>query len=244
MRTQITSFNSGELSPQIDARSDVEKYSGGCRILENLIPRIYGGAERRPGLEYIATAKNTPEGIRLIPFIYSADIAYMMEFGDLYARFYYDGAPLKTFFDADIVPVEIVTPYLAADLPAVHYKHVGDVMRLVHGDYPPQKLSRTTTTSFTMEDVVFNKGPFRTRNDIENDDGVTMTYDGAVAIGSSGTMTASSAVFDDPLHIGALFKLTHPRDLVIDEISGTGSQDSTGIEVEGTFTFVTHFSVC
>ncbi|RLC76892.1 MAG: hypothetical protein DRJ03_27775, partial [Chloroflexi bacterium] len=188
----------------------------------------------------IATAKNTPEGIRLIPFIYSADIAYMMEFGDLYARFYYDGAPLKTFFDADIVPVEIVTPYLVADLPAVHYKHVGDVMRLVHGDYPPQKLSRTTTTSFTMEDVVFNKGPFRTRNDIENDDGVTMTYDGAVAIGSSGTMTASSAVFDDPLHIGALFKLTHPRDLVIDEISGTGSQDSTGIEVEGTFTFVTH----
>ena len=68
---QITNFNSGELTPQIDSRSDVEKYAGGCRTLENMIPRIYGPAERRPGTLYVNTAKNTPEGIRLIPFIYS-----------------------------------------------------------------------------------------------------------------------------------------------------------------------------
>ena len=33
----ITSFNAGELSPYMDARSDVEKYASGCRTLENFI---------------------------------------------------------------------------------------------------------------------------------------------------------------------------------------------------------------
>jgi hypothetical protein len=50
----ITTFNSGELSPRIDARIDVEKYSSGCKILENFIPEKYGCATRRPGTLYIA----------------------------------------------------------------------------------------------------------------------------------------------------------------------------------------------
>jgi len=54
--TPILSFNSGELSPLIEARSDVEKHSAGCRHLENYIPQTYGCAVRRPGLYYIATS--------------------------------------------------------------------------------------------------------------------------------------------------------------------------------------------
>ena len=49
----IVNFNSGEFSPKIDARADTEKYAGGCRILENMIPSIFGGAEKRPGTEFI-----------------------------------------------------------------------------------------------------------------------------------------------------------------------------------------------
>lgn len=237
MRVQVANFNSGELTPQVDARNDVEKYAGGCRILENMIPRVYGPAERRPGTEYINTARNTPEGIRLIPFIFSADIAYMMEFGDLYARFYYNGQILQTEDMATVEPVEITTPYLVADLPALHYAQVGDVMRLVHGDYQPQTLSRTTAYSFSIDDLEFTDGPFRTRNDLYNDDGITLTYAGATAVGSSGTITASDDVFDN-LHIGALFQMTHPKDTTIVELSAAGN--SSAIEVDGTFTFVTH----
>ena len=50
----ITTFNAGELSPLIDARTDLEKYASGCRTLENMLPRIYGPVERRPGTIYIA----------------------------------------------------------------------------------------------------------------------------------------------------------------------------------------------
>ncbi len=53
----LISFSTGEWSPQIDARADVEKYNSACRVLENMIPRIYGTAERRPGLKFIKTAK-------------------------------------------------------------------------------------------------------------------------------------------------------------------------------------------
>lgn len=53
----IINLNSGEFSPLIDVRSDIEKYSSGCRKLENFIPRIYGVVERRPGTRFIKAAK-------------------------------------------------------------------------------------------------------------------------------------------------------------------------------------------
>jgi hypothetical protein len=52
----VVRFNSGEVSPKIDARKDIEKYTGGCRRCENMIPDLYGNATRRPGTELIATS--------------------------------------------------------------------------------------------------------------------------------------------------------------------------------------------
>ncbi len=49
----IVNFGSGEISPEVDARKDIEKYSGGCRKLENMIPDLYGNAVKRPGTELI-----------------------------------------------------------------------------------------------------------------------------------------------------------------------------------------------
>jgi len=91
MDIPIKAFNAGLLSPQIDSRSDVKKYSSGCRTLDNMIPRIYGSAERRPGTKYIAPTKNGTEKIRLVSFQYSDTIAYICEFGPDYVRFFYNG---------------------------------------------------------------------------------------------------------------------------------------------------------
>jgi len=49
----VINFNSGEVTPEIYERRDIEKYSGGCRKCENFIPDIYGNATRRPGTEMI-----------------------------------------------------------------------------------------------------------------------------------------------------------------------------------------------
>lgn len=48
-------FNTGEVSSKIDVRTDVEKYSGGCRRSENMIPSIYGTSTRRPGTKFVAS---------------------------------------------------------------------------------------------------------------------------------------------------------------------------------------------
>ena len=88
MRYPVISFNAGELSPLIDSRSDIGKYRSGCRVLENMIPRIYGPAVRRPGTKYIESCNGIA---RVIPFIYSTAIAYMVLLEDQVAYFYYDG---------------------------------------------------------------------------------------------------------------------------------------------------------
>ncbi len=54
MNKEIVSFNSGEMAPDTDARDDIEKYASGCRHMNNMIPRIYGPAERRPGTAFVA----------------------------------------------------------------------------------------------------------------------------------------------------------------------------------------------
>jgi hypothetical protein len=53
----IINLNSGEFSPLIDVRSDVDKYKSGCRKLDNFFPRVYGVVERRPGTKFIKEAK-------------------------------------------------------------------------------------------------------------------------------------------------------------------------------------------
>ena len=50
----IVSMNNGEISPLIESRTDVEKYSSSCRHLENFLGLMYGGVARRPGLVFVA----------------------------------------------------------------------------------------------------------------------------------------------------------------------------------------------
>ena len=55
------SFNAGELSPLMDARVDEAKHSFSCRIMENFLPKIYGGAFRRPGTMYLGALPTVAE---------------------------------------------------------------------------------------------------------------------------------------------------------------------------------------
>ncbi len=173
---------------------------------------------------------------RMIPFIYNSEIAYEVEFGDLYARFFYNKAPLV---DGDGDEVVIATPYLEADLLELDYKQIADVMWIVHPDYAPRKLSRTTVYTFSLDVIVFERGPFRIRNDIIEDDDVTMTSD-ATTLADTGTLTASAATFDDN-HVGALFGLLYPRDTTISKGAVSSAIEvCAAIDVSGTVSFNTH----
>jgi hypothetical protein len=86
----IVSFNGGETSPKIDSRSDIQKYQSSCKTLENFVPLVEGGATRMPGTYFVIETKTSAKQSRLVPFHFSTTQAYVLEFGDLYIRFYKD----------------------------------------------------------------------------------------------------------------------------------------------------------
>ena len=93
---ELTNFTGGELSPRLDGRTDLTKYSSGCSTLENLVVYPHGSAARRPGSTFIAEVASSANKTRLIPFEFSTTQTYMLEFSNLKMRVYKDkGAVLE-----------------------------------------------------------------------------------------------------------------------------------------------------
>lgn len=232
--TIINSFNAGELSPKLEGRTDISKYYSGCRTLENFLVLTYGGATRRPGTAFIAEVKTSSEVTRLIQFEFSTVQAYILEFGNLYIRFYRNGGQIESGNN----PFEIVTTYLEADLFQLHFVQSADTMYIVHPDYPPRVLTRTGHTAWTITDVVFSRGPFLD----ENKGDITITPSSTTA---TVILTASAALFDTTNHVGALWQITHTAPGVTE--NGSFSNDpseqnssSVSVQLGRTFDLSTH----
>jgi len=85
------SFNSGELSPTLEGRIDMAKYKSGCATVENFFPLIQGGLRKRSGTRFVKEVKDSATNVRLIPFEYGTEQAYILEFGHEYMRVHRDG---------------------------------------------------------------------------------------------------------------------------------------------------------
>lgn len=88
------SFAGGEISPSLYARVDLAKYAAGLRTCRNFFVMRHGGAQNRPGSQFIAEVKDSSKAVRLIPFVFNSSQTYILEFGDLYMRVYKDGVQL------------------------------------------------------------------------------------------------------------------------------------------------------
>lgn len=140
-----TSFDSGELAPSLYARVDLAKFATGAALLRNFFVDYRGGASNRAGTEYIDKAVS---GARLIPFIVSTSAAYVLVFSNLLITIYTEGVLVTT----------VVTPYLTADLFSLAYTQSADVLTIVHPNYPPADLSRTSDTAFSYNVIVTGPG--------------------------------------------------------------------------------------
>ncbi|MEN6474273.1 MAG: hypothetical protein ABFD81_09685, partial [Syntrophaceae bacterium] len=178
------SFVAGELSPRLWGRVDHEKYAAGCSELTNFVVMPQGGICNRPGLRYIASTKTSSKVSRLVPFQYSTSVAYVLEFGHNYIRFYANGAQVTS----GGVPVEVTTTYTEAELPYLRFAQSADVLFICHEDHAPAMLSRLSSTSFSLADVIWAWPVFNS----ENASAVTLTCSG-----TSGTVniTFSAATF-------------------------------------------------
>jgi hypothetical protein len=143
----ITNFTSGEISPKLEGRFDLSKYFNGARLLLNTKIHPQGGATRRPGTYYEGEVKTSAKATRLIPFEFSTTQAYIIEVGDLYMRFWYQGGGQVINGGS---PYEIATPYVEADLFELKFVQSADKMFIAHANYAPRELTRTAHTSWTL----------------------------------------------------------------------------------------------
>ena len=90
-KTIKNTFSGGELSTDLDGRTDLAKYSTGAQLLSNFFVTRFGGVSNRQGTEYVTNCLDNLGDSRLIPFQYSVDQAYMLEFSDGAMRVFKDG---------------------------------------------------------------------------------------------------------------------------------------------------------
>jgi hypothetical protein len=165
-----TNFTGGEISPRLYGRVDLQKYATSLERCENFVIFPHGGITKRSGTRFIAEVKNSAKKVKLIPFIFSTEQAYMLEFGDYYVRFYRNESVLLNA--AGTAPYEIATPYSENDLVNLDYTQSADVLYIVHPNYAPRVLNRLGPTNWSLDLFSFIDGPY---NDFNTDTTATMT---------------------------------------------------------------------
>lgn len=224
------SFNAGEVSPFIDARTSLEKYRSACRTLENFQILPYGGVIRRPGTQYLGATKSATTQTRLIGFNFSTTTRFIIEMGVGYMRFWNPATgALQTNTSGGTL--EISHPYVGADLREIQFAQINDIMYFAHANYPPYKLSRLADDNWTFAVVDWT---YPQQLD-QNTEAITISSSGTIG---SATFTASSPIFKSG-HVGTRWDLKYKRKSTFAEQLINGKFATASIDVKGSWDFST-----
>jgi len=177
-RLTKTSFASGEIGPSMLGRIDLRAYENGARRLRNVVVLPSGGLKRRPGLARIA---ELPGAARLIAFEFNTEQAYLLALCDGEMLAFRDGVEVAS----------LETPWRADQLQQVNWTQSADTLLVVHPDVPPQRITRTSHTSWTIAQWSFfeEKGVIQQLYHKFAADAATLTPSD-----TSGTITLSASV--------------------------------------------------
>lgn len=194
------SLSGGELAPSLYGRVDIDRYQTSVALASNFITRPYGGQTNRSGFQFINEIKSSANTCRLIPFEFNNQTTYVIELGDLYARFISNGGYVMD----GLVPFELVTPWALADLDAIRFTQSADVMYFCHPSYQQRTITRTGGDKFEIGLFESKRGPFRPINASEN------TKIAASATTGNITITANAAIFTSGM-VGGLVYFEQPE---------------------------------
>jgi hypothetical protein len=125
VKTFYRSFAGGELTPEMFGRLDLAKFQTGVKRARNFMLLPHGPAARRPGFLFNAEAWNSAQRVRVIPFVFNATQAVMIEFGDLYCRFHTENGTV-------LEPAQSITSFTVASIgvftKAAHGYTTGDTV--------------------------------------------------------------------------------------------------------------------
>ncbi|NQV46130.1 MAG: hypothetical protein HQ501_14555, partial [Rhodospirillales bacterium] len=192
IRTYKTNFTAGEISPHLLGRGDLRAYDNGAKTLSNVFIHPTGGVRRRSGLRFLDTL---PGKARLITFEFNTEQVYLLALSDAMLDIYRD----------DVHVAGIATPWTGSQLDQINWVQSADTLLIVHPDVPPKKVTRTSDTTWLLNDWTFideNNRIYQPHHKFADDD-VTLTP-GATT--GSITLTASADTFV-PAHVGTRFRL-------------------------------------
>lgn len=187
-------FATGEISPEVLARTELDKYQYALKQARNVYIRPYGAVYRRSGTIYHSACKYADKKAILVEFNYSVELSYMLEIGDKYIRIHKNGAYLG---------VELTTPFTEADLPKLRFAQSADVMYITSGKYPVKTLSRYAEADWRFEDYEFTNMYFDVN--LCEDEDITITPSAKTG---DITLTASEAIFSES-SVGKQIKITY-----------------------------------
>lgn len=217
LRFLQTVFNKGELSRRVVGRVDNQSYYKGFDDGTNMLPFPEGPITFRPGSVFVNEVKTSSKDTLLVGFRFSTVQNYIIEFGDQYVRFYRN----RGLIESGGSPYEVSTPYLEADLRNLYFFQSADVLYILHPDYQPRKLIRSSDTSWSLSTITFTDGPYYPIN-------ATTT---TLSI-SSGVVTASASLFSSG-DVGRYIRIKDGSAWVAVEITAYNSATSVDVTPTG-----------
>lgn len=242
--TMQSNFLGGRWAPEYHGRTDLQKYGAALAKAENFLVQPQGGTTKRPGFPYIATPKaGNAAPVKLRKFVLTNRLAYVLEFGNLYLRFYRARKPILS----GGIPYEIVTPYATADLAALTFYQYQGTMFIFHPNHPTQSLVWTADANWSISATPFTDGPYMN----PPTHGTTMTPSsaaGTVTITASSLADINSGAGFQNSDIGRQMRFGQPQFgfATIGSITAAGTLYSVGnvvFPVGGTYTRQAQFEV-
>lgn len=182
-------FTTGEVSPDVSSRFDLEQYKSALLEAENVVIRPYGAVAKRQGSQYVGQVKYSDKPTRLFEFTTNTNNSFMLEFGDKYIRVWNYGI---------YTGIEVTTPFTSNILFDLNCNQSGDVMFICSGKYPIQTLSRYSDTDWRMSTYKLTEQPY---DEINTDNGHTLTVNGD-------TITSTKDLFTQDM-VGSVIQIAY-----------------------------------
>lgn len=182
-------FTTGEVSPDVSSRFDLEQYKSALLEAENVVIRPYGAVAKRQGSQYVGQVKYSDKPTRLFEFTTNTNNSFMLEFGDKYIRVWNYGI---------YTGIEVTTPFTSDILFDLNCNQSGDVMFICSGKYPIQTLSRYSDTDWRMSTYKLTEQPY---DEINTDNGHALTVNGD-------TITSTKDLFTQDM-VGSVIQIAY-----------------------------------
>ena len=235
MRIQAlqSSFADGQISPRMQGMVELESYKSSLATLENMVVLPQGSLTRRPGTFFAATTKANGQA-RLIPFSRGQGTSLVLEFGNLYIRFFANDGPVRT---DDIAGTYIQTTTTITVTETGHSRSTSDEVYLdftsgngVDGFYT---ITGTATNTFTVTSTTSQSTSGNVN--ISQRAEITTPYTAAQVDDLAFTQSADVLFLAHPSHPPARLERNDTNDWTLTELLPSSGSSPATVLTDGPF---------